>query len=58
MSQRILVVGQEIRWRTDSYARRWKIGFVVDKRGPWIVVRIPSGDEIDVHPHNVKALDE
>jgi hypothetical protein len=49
-------LGQEIRWRDHTQSKRWRVGFVVGSRGPWLVVRLPAGHELEIHPANIKEI--
>lgn len=57
------VVGEEICWRPHAYGRkpktgaRWRRGFIVGKRNQWVIVRLRNGDEIEVHPRDIKPVD-
>lgn len=46
--------GEEILWRKDSTCRKWQGAFAVGRDNQWVIVRLPSGAEIHVHPTNVK----
>ena len=53
---RTYVPGDEIEWRRAARDRKWHRAFAVGRRNTWVIVRLASGDEIEVHPSNVRPV--
>jgi hypothetical protein len=51
---RTYLPGEPVLWRQESTSRTWNDAFAIGRDNQWVLVRLASGDEIRVHPKNVK----